>query len=129
MTKEEKELLIDLCARSPYGVMISFDGDAGIPRRLSGYDYLEGENYFCASGVSGLSIDVDNIKPYLRPMSSMTEEEKEEYIKERDKDKSANMYHATYHSIDWLNKHHFDYRMLIEKGLAIEAPEGMYNTK
>jgi hypothetical protein len=29
--------------------------------------------------------------------------------------------------IDWLNAHHFDYRGLIEKGLAIEAPEGMYN--
>jgi hypothetical protein len=31
--------------------------------------------------------------------------------------------------IDWLNTHHFDYRGLIDKGLALEAPEGMYNTK
>ena len=73
------------------------------------------------------------IKPYLRQMSSMTEEEKlqlskyacigedlnGEFIDEvQRKDCAA--------YIDWLNKHHFDYRGLIKKGLAIEAPEGMY---
>ena len=77
-------------------------------------------------------------KPYLRPMSSMTEEEKKEYnqfvkgihgldgrvtplnfCEERDLCKC----------FDWLNAHHFDYRGLIEKGLAIEAPEDMYKNK
>jgi hypothetical protein len=65
------------------------------------------------------------VKPYLRPMSSMTEEEKFEYgfITERW------MYDATYSisdSVDWLNANHFDYRGLVEKGLALVAPEGMY---
>ena len=69
---------------------------------------------------------IDNIRPYLRPLSSMTEEEKDEYN-----------YGLTYvdipltedtacRLIDWLNKHMFDYRVLIEKGLVLEAPEGMY---
>ena len=53
-------------------------------------------------------------------MSSMTDEEKEEYI---------NTFLAMWDAVDWLNAHHFDYRGLIEKGLAIEAPEGMYKEK
>lgn len=80
--------------------------------------------------------ELENCKPYLRPMSSMTEEEKVqlsqyacigedmngEFIDEvQRKDCAA--------YIDWLNKNHFDYRGLIEKGLALEAPEGMYNLK
>ena len=31
--------------------------------------------------------------------------------------------------LDWLNAHHFDYRNLIGKGLALRAPEGMYKTE
>lgn len=69
------------------------------------------------------------MKPYLRPMSSMTEEEKEEL-------RNSNMVIAistsgdvgtTVIGFDWLNAHHFDYRGLIEMGLALESPEGMYN--
>lgn len=73
---------------------------------------------------------------YLRPMSSMTEEEEKEYnqlcynCQEQDSvdynitelDRTQLIY-----VVDWLNAHHFDYRGLIEKGLALEAPEGMYN--
>ncbi len=59
------------------------------------------------------------IKPYLRPMSSMTEEEEEEY-------ESIKCWKNEWELVDWLNAHHFDYRGLIEKGLALEAPKGMY---
>ena len=60
-----------------------------------------------------------DIKPYLRPMSSMTEDEGVEL------DNTVIM--GNYgDDADWLNAHHFDYRGLIKKGLALEAPEGMY---
>jgi hypothetical protein len=72
------------------------------------------------------------IKPYLRPMSSMTDEERGEFRKV-----GGVMSHSPQHdtwaisafapeAYDWLNAHHFDYRGLIEKGLALEAPKGMY---
>ena len=68
--------------------------------------------------INGL-YDVDEVKPYLRPMSSMTEEEKEEYKK------LQHCLNDTMLTIsllnNWLNEHHFDYRGLIKKGLAIEV--------
>ena len=78
--------------------------------------------------IQGTWIKIEFVRSYLRPMSSMTQEEKQEYqrITERW------MYDSSYSigdSFDWLNVHHFDYRGLIEKGLTIEAPEGMYCTK
>jgi hypothetical protein len=74
----------------------------------------------------------NNFKPYLRPMSSMTKEEKEEYHKLCDN--YYGIYFNSVESIDWLNKKMFDYRKddedegktMIEKGLALEAPAGMY---
>ena len=88
------------------------------------------------------SFYVENIKPYLRPMSSMTDEEKGELKLEQEKDeelfiqvinKSQNGDDSLLGTViphcaeDWANKNHFDYRGLIEKGLALEALEGMYN--
>lgn len=76
------------------------------------------------------------IKPYLRPMSSMTDEERDEYegtfasvYDVNDYGEDADSWHEEFSidSLDYLNAHHFDYRGLIEKGLALEAPEGMYN--
>ena len=61
------------------------------------------------------------VKPYLRPMDSMTEEEKKEQYKF-----SA---FSDHEYVDWLNSHHFDYRGLIEKGLALKAPKDMYEEK
>ena len=65
------------------------------------------------------------IKPYLRPMSSMTEEQYDQlYIDSRVKNDSIDILDALANdmdAIDWLNKNHFDYRGLIEKGLAIDA--------
>lgn len=113
---KDKELLLkDLCARLPYEVKIELmpitKGKCTTLTPIILRDYY-------------ISDDV-NYLPYLRPMSSMTEEEKEEYHKLCDK--YYDIYFNSVESIDWLNAHHFDYRGLIGKSLAIEAPKGMYN--
>ena len=144
MTQEEKELLLkDLCARLPYEVkcLVSFDdGTKRIMTLKTGLPNSFGRWDFYNENCSGCS---NNFKPYLRPMSSMTEEEKsdlEEYSKqELDKYADSVLNHADkdtirafqialiYKDIDWYNKYHFDYRGLIPMGLALEAPEDMYN--
>ena len=136
MTQEEKSLLLqDLCARLPYHTIVSI-GEEDL--ELVKVDILNGLVYIFSE--SFLEFDVFKIKPYLRPMSSMTEDEKRQYKELCDEDIYALTYvqivhpglkykTSCYRSIDWLNKHHFDYRGLIEKGLALEAPEGMYNIK
>lgn len=114
MTQEEKQLLLkDLCTRLPYGVICRLsakDTDVSITEKLE----LGGLEHF----ISGTM----DIKPYLRPMSSMTEDEGDEL------DNIVIM--GNYgDDVDWLNIRHFDYRGLIEKGLALESPEGMYKTE
>lgn len=139
MTQEEKQLLIqDLCTRSPYGLICSIyridDWNVGWrDEKLSGYFY-NGTSYEFYFGKTPISIDNDisKIKPYLRPMSSMTEEEKEEYLNIDNRSYSCPMDYAhipATERIDWLNAHHFDYRGLIEKGLALEASKDMYLIK
>ena len=73
----------------------------------------------------GYNAEYRYLRPYLRPLSSMTEEEKFMYF-QLSECKSIG---GKAEFIDWLNAHHFDYRGLIEKGLALEAPEGMYKTE
>ena len=131
MTQEEKQLLlVDLCARLPYGVICynrstesnftlneATDTDSDRPT----FDYGYGE--------------LEVVEPYLRSMSSMTEEEQKEFVgfhcvklcpivigEMLTLENETRMF-------DWLNAHHFDFRGLIEKGLALEALEKMYNTK
>ena len=114
MTQEEKKQLFlkDLCARLPYYTMVLM-GDGAIEPLVN----VNVDTYIC-NGLKGLP------KPYLRPMSSMTVEEKEElYQKTGFRIDDCILGLSTF---DWLNSHHFDYRGLIEKGLALEAPEGMY---
>ena len=117
----EKELLLkDLCARLPYNVIcqVEFKENGKYNSEvmlLSGI--FTDEAYFTTKGGSIYS---NEYKPYLFPLSSMTEEQKQEYqhITERW------MYDSSYSisdSIDWLNAHHFDYRGLIDNGLAIDA--------
>lgn len=133
MTNEEKQLLIkDLCARLPYGVKIL--GKNPITKEdevqiIDAYKlgYFEG---------FGLGYGIDVVKPFLRKMSSMFEEEINEAEKIRRVEyisgEFAGLRQFTIVNgdfVDWLNSHHFDYRGLIEKGLALEAPEGMYKTK
>ena len=126
MTQENKELLLrDLCARLPYGVKVKLGDNPNI------FDLEYRIKFAVMYGDSDKLediLDIINIKPYLFPLSSLTEEQKKEYqyITERW------MYDPSYSisdSTDWLNKNHFDYRGLIEKGLAIEAPKDMYKNQ
>ena len=119
MTREDKELLLkDLCARLPYGVKMNhIADDEHSPKTLIGV----AKDMITLEGLGGYEcVDVENYKPYLFPLSSMTEEQKREYqyITERW------MYDPSYSisdSIDWLNKNCFDYRGLIPQELAIDA--------
>lgn len=134
MTQQDKDLLLrDLCARLTYGVKIHIDSpkygkligtlDAVYPTEERAIvDNLDKAIAPIDVRCGGFKIEDNEVKPYLRPMSSMTEDEKEEYQAFFNYDGVE--YPEEY--IDWLNAHHFDYRGLIEKGLALEAPEGMY---
>ena len=134
MTQEDKELLLkDLCARLPYGVKCHFKyGSAEDDVTLSCIDNDVARFEYGWYGSFHVSIDADYIKPYLRPMSSMTEEELKEFYDVECMDAKVGYikptwnWHFTTNGIDWLNVHHFDYRGLIKKGLALEAPNGMY---
>ena len=122
MTKEDKNLLLkDLCARVPYhpkGHVVNACNGAQCDEWLT-----------CAT-FSMFTNVINNCRLYLRPMSSMTEEEKERYLSFHYRIEHLGQHDISISNyIDWLNSHHFDYRGLIEKGLALESPEGMYNLK
>ena len=137
MTKEEKQLLlIDLCARLPYGVIV-YHLDYNEPQTLNTIYY--NSNAWQDGGAIQCNIDyVGNLphdmclcKPYLRSMSSMTAEEKKQYHKLCDVDEEYGVgcnpeivaVHDTLESLDYLNSIHIDYRGLIPQGLAIEVTE------
>jgi len=114
---KNKELLFnDLCARLPYGVIVKYksrekEGNVKMTHGNIGYVAELGNGWW------------KECKPYLRTLSSMTEEEYREwhylylpYPRENEATEAQRR-------IDWLNKYHFDYRGLIEKGLAIEVTE------
>lgn len=133
--QKDKELLLkDLCARLPYRVIASCA--EGTVMGIHWNKVKLDASLLFELQENGALIYV---KPYLRPMSSMTEEEKKQFDKFMCLDEDAwigkgikgyiNQSIIMSDGIDWLNAHHFDYRGLIEKGLAIEAPEGMYNIK
>ena len=152
MTQEEKQLLLkDLCARLPYGVKLKYVEDLVVKKESH---TITLNNIYLEHIING---DTD-IKPYLRPLSSMTEEEAEQIIKFicgdsiginkinirqdhitakvdyliGDSETVTVWFDDIMQSIeifDFLNAHHFDYRGLIPMGLALEAPEGMYNNK
>ena len=118
MIQEDKKLLLkDISARLLYGVVI--EGLKG-PVKLSDY-------------YSGIDITKARLyKPYLRPMSSMTEDEQRMLdsmcngVEMVSRLSGLKMFDKAF---DWLNSHHFDYHGLIEKGLALEALEDMYKTE
>lgn len=130
MTQEEKQLLLkDICGRLPYGLK-------GIHReRVHTVRIIEANSMYPSIKVDGYDawFPIETFKPYFRPMSSITEEEREEYRKLGGV-MSYNPVHDTWamcafapEAYDWLNKKQFDYRGLIPKGLALEAPEDMYS--
>ena len=167
MTQEEKELLLtDLTARLCYRVCARQYYSASEDDFI--IEGIIGEQIYAAyNSKISMTYPVEMIKPYLRPMSSMTEDEKD-YIKNVARFKQSDgihyddgvhyvpIYQETLDDqwktdgklppilgdiyrfmldygyillIDFFNSHHIDYRGLIPKGLALEAPEGMYNTK
>lgn len=147
MDNTEKQILLkDICARLPYGV----NGLITIHRTMSENStincVIDGKLYDRFANLQDSWYDnIPSIKPYLRPMKDMTEEEKKEFIhcSEYEVEESVNGRHyeyylkdyvgtpekpnCNYHAIDWLLEHHFDYRGLIELGFALEAPKGMYD--
>ena len=128
MTQEDKELLLkELCARLPYEVKLLHVPTNEITTLESvGKYFVDGD----------IHDSIENFKPYLFPLSSMTEEQKKElenlgWYFDNFEIHNVRECLGTYrefvaHSdcfnlIDWLNKNHFDYRSLIEKGLANDA--------
>ena len=126
MTKEDRDLLLkDLSSRVFYGCYIKF------PKSVFLGDFEDTIQLLSIKNLRRISINLSHVDcfPYLRPMSSMTEEEESEYnliqgLSHWTADDGKIENYAE--SIDWLNSHHFDYRGLISKGLALEAPEDMY---
>lgn len=117
MTQENKELLLkDLCARLPYGVKFACNKNIYIAKGIDLIVTDEGDWEHAVIAKDIVPIEIDFIKPYLFPMSSMTEEQNKEWLYTLSSD-----YHITYDTVDWCNKNHFDYRGLIEKGLVIDA--------
>ncbi len=144
MTEDEKHNLLrkDLCARFPYYVKlkVKYQDD---PCKLFVMHQWETIYVLLVKGYP-IEVKLTDCQPYLRPMSSMTEEEFG-FLQEHLPYDFTRIYSGKFNLIDdihlgdsisiddmaflldYLNKRHFDYRGLIEKGLAIEAPEGMYN--
>lgn len=138
MTQEERELVIkDLCARLPYGVKTSYSGYKmtirGVDVESKTVDVINwGKARFVA-------VRIEKIKPYLRPLSSMTEEENlslAEFVGVHVSARHGEIYFpnlsdntvCNWHKVfDWLNRNMFDYHGLIPAGLANAAPEGTYN--
>jgi hypothetical protein len=141
MKQEEKDLLLkDLCARLPYGVKLQKTYDTSDPVELYlvdlGHDIIK---FYTYKGEVLTMCDVGNIerfgklryKPYLFPLSSMTEEQHNEFfayfhdVEMKEIETSGDYLKAAYlgenAKHDWLNKNHFDYHYLIPKGLAIDA--------
>ena len=147
MTQEDKELLLkDLCARLPYGVKVNAPFTSNKNENAKGYKintisfgvvewtpilfgekkrrnsiiieaFSEKYNQYCSMDIE-LNNDIEEVKLYLFPLSSMTEEQEKE---------CQQIKHSYYYNddsfvlFDWYNKNHFDYRGLIDKGLAIDA--------
>ena len=124
-TKEKQLLLKDLCARLPYGVIQVFEDNEYPPCAIIGYD---GNDFI---DEEGWSHGIGEFKPYLRPMSSMTEEEKnvfddfcvvDEFVWKGNLEKGyPNQATIMSDGIDWLLSHYFDVRNLIGRGLAIDC--------
>ena len=136
MTQEEKQLLLnDLSAKSPYGVIVNFTlGDISFNERVSSVFVDERSvQVYVKQGFLKCPLDGDSeiklsqVKPYLRPLSSMTEDEVNQYYKIRTgEDRNKPLGELDAELFDFYNSRHLDYNELIKKELALEAPAGMY---
>lgn len=131
MEQKDKELLLkDLCARLPYGIIgaVSHYSDDGkeviLQGKITGFNKCQIKLEYLLDYTDDIGaynwFDINLVKPYLRPLSTMTEEEK---IKLSLSQIYAFAHYNEIAKIDWLNAHHFDYRGLINRGLAIEVTE------
>ena len=132
MTQEDKELLLkDLCARLPYGVFCNIGLDYPLSLQRLSVDKLDGILLDFYEDGKDYQVYLSEVKPYLFPLSNMTEEQKKEYNTLLT-DVPTYQYeygdlvtviesYDNWRSIDYLNANHFDYRGLIEDGLAIDA--------
>ena len=110
MTQKDKDLLLkDLCARLPYGVKVEIKYYDDAWKLLA--IYTNGTTYATRDVGYPIETCFEDCKPYLFPLSSMTEKQFKEYM----------TIPSGHQSIDWFNKNHVDYRCLIERGLAIDA--------
>ena len=143
MTQEHKELLLkDLCARLPYGVKFMCNKNIYTAKGLDLIVADEGDWEYAVTAKDTAPIEIDFIKPYLFPLSSMTGKQEKEiqqiignpdyaciirktdglelWLNFIDTDPTIWL-GAIFEVQDYLNKNHFDYRGLIEKGLALDA--------
>ena len=129
MTQEDKILIVkDLGSRLTNGLMLNIKGQDG--PNLFDFDeelysvFLDGTYLSINDRGAGDEPGILEMRPYLRPLSSMTEEERKEYKKVAPGLMFDYGIHLPYITrADWLNAHHFDYRGLIEKGLAIAVTD------
>ena len=124
MTQEHKELLLkDLCARLPYGVKFMCNKNIYTTKGLDLIVADEGDWEYAVTAKDTAPIEIDFIKPYLFPLSSMTEEQKM-FLKQQNwciAISTSGTIETTVEGIDWLNKNHFDINNLIPIGLGIDA--------
>ena len=116
MNKEK--LIRDLCARLPYGVKVLYDN------KVFSIDYVSSiHEEIKLDTRDNYTINVSDVKPYLFPLSSMTEEQKM-FLNQQNwciAISTSGTVETTVEGIDWLNKNHFDVNNLIPIGLAIDA--------
>ena len=130
MTREEKALLLkDLSSRLPYGVKVKIvnedilfrDSEEGF---IIGKENINDDCFVIQCSSDSYVLTYSDFKPFLRPMSSMTDEEQRTLasmcngVEMVSRLSGLKMFDKAF---DWLNENHFDYRGLIEKSLAIDA--------
>ena len=132
MRQEDKELLLkDLSSRLPYGIKIDNNGEPSILTSINNRYRIIVEIFEVGKEPKLDVLEIDDCKPYLFPLSSMTEKQKKEYG--HILVMSSNLAYSQLLGMtveDWLNKNHFDYRGLIPMGLAIDATRlGIYENR
>lgn len=127
MTQEEKELVLrDLCARLPYGVMCDIGLKHPLQLQRIFVDRLDGILLDFYEDGNDYQVYLSEVKPYLFPLSSMTNEQEEEFDQLIELELKAisdeiDQAQVTAFEIDFYNKHHSDWRALIPMGLALDA--------
>lgn len=132
MTQENRDLLFkELSSRLAYRVKFPiywWNEESQTDEEIVATLYSINTDGYCEIFDHDGTVYIDNIKPYLRLMSSMTVDEEYEYHTtfQVEADTHGFTYIESFESFDWLTAHHFDFRDLISKGLALEAPKDMY---